>query len=477
MSTTTSSRTTRSRAGSRAGSGGNPPGAGGDGAPPGPGGQGGPGDPGGPNDPAGQEAQGNPVAFALSPSHINNQGLLDYSTKTGLASYEMAVAPMSKVLYDGSKENTHLFRAELTRRATACGWDTGAGDIINIPDAHNPLEVKDFVYQNQSLTKEDITAWANNTIVNQASRRVQNNFNAVQCLSSSIDDKMKKRILADKEDCKVGGVIIAALLFNVIMTKSEPSGMGTIRALKQEIRTMDSVIQSMKIDEFNDHVNRLITTLESHQVVMPDLMDHLFAAYRKAADNKFRDHIEEIEHKYLRGEVQYLNYTANQLMADALAEYNLRVSDKSSPWGALSEEQEEILLLKAEIKRVTADSTKKKKKKKQQRSTTQGNEETSVDRDESAKFKIPKWKLEKPKDETETKKFKGKTYYWCPHHYDGGMWSLHQPKDCKNRENKQRSDESKQDKISVNMAEESDETSEGEMQAAIAILAEDSDDE
>ena len=48
----------------------------------------------------------------------------------------------------------------------------------------------------------------------------------------------------------------------------------------------------------------MITTLESHQVVMLDLMDHLFAAYRKAADNKVREHIGEIEHRWLRGEDQ-----------------------------------------------------------------------------------------------------------------------------------------------------------------------------
>lgn len=72
------------------------------------------------------------------------------------------------------------------------------------------------------------------------------------------------------------------------------TSLGTIRALKQEIRAVGTIIPTMKIDEFNDHVSRLITTLESHGVDMPDLMDHLFAAYRKAADNKFREHIEEV---------------------------------------------------------------------------------------------------------------------------------------------------------------------------------------
>ena len=155
MSTVTS-RTTRSRAGSRAQNGPGVIGGGGPPNDPNPGGGGPPNDPnpppGGPGAP-GDGALGNvggPIAFALSPSHINNKGLLDYKTKAGLASYEMAVAPLSKDLYDGAKENTHLFRAEFLRRAVASGWDSGAGDIVNIPNGNNHMEQKNFNhYTNQ----------------------------------------------------------------------------------------------------------------------------------------------------------------------------------------------------------------------------------------------------------------------------------------------------------------------------------------
>ena len=256
--------------------------------------------------------------------------------------------------------------------------------------------------------------------------------------------------------------------------------MGTIRALKQEIRAVDTIIPTMKIDEFNDHVSRLITTLESHGVDMPDLMDHLFAAYRKASDNKFREHIEEVEHKWLRGEAQYDSSTASRLMADALAEYNLRVSDKSCPWGALTEEQEEILLLKAEIKRVTADSSKKKNRR-VQTPTSQVQTPPSTNRDASGKTKIPTWKFDQPTNGVSKKEHKGKTYHWCPHHYDGGMWSLHEPKDCKNRATKEGTSASQvnanSESVTVDMAEDSDGLSEEELQASIAILAEDSDEE
>ena len=121
---------------------GGPNGPGGPGGPNGPGGQGGLGGPGG------QGGQGNPIALALSPSHLNNQDLLDYITKAGLASYKMAVASLSKSLYDGTKENTHLFRVDFARRANACGWEVGVEDNINIPEVNHPNTTKGFIYQN-----------------------------------------------------------------------------------------------------------------------------------------------------------------------------------------------------------------------------------------------------------------------------------------------------------------------------------------
>ena len=91
----------------------------------------------------------------------------------------MAVAPLFKDLNDGAKENTHLFRAEFLRRAVASGWDSGARDIVNIPSGHDPMEQKNFIHQNQSLQKAEVEAWAQANIINQTTRKVQNNFNAV----------------------------------------------------------------------------------------------------------------------------------------------------------------------------------------------------------------------------------------------------------------------------------------------------------
>ena len=167
-------------------------------------------------------------------------------------------------------------------------------------------------------------------------------------------------------------------------------------------------------------------------------------------------------------------------MADALAEFNLHVSDKTSPWGALSEEQEEILLLKAKIKKVTADS-----KKRRNRSSTStagtGNQSQSSGQEgaeTSGKANVPKGKLVSPKNGAATMVKNGKTYHWCQHHYDNGMWALHEPKACKNRKDDVNgTTTTTSETIQANMTEDSDEDSVDEVQAAIAILAQDSDEE
>ena len=213
---------------------------------------------------------------------------------------------------------------------------------------------------------------------------------------------------------------------------------------------------------------------------MPDLIDHLFAAYRKAADSKFREHITDIEHKWLRGESQYTNYTADQLMADALAEFNLRVSDKTSPWGALSEEQEEFLLLKAEIEKVSVDSRKRRNRSSTSTAGTANESQSSGQEgtETPGKANMPKWKLVSPKDGATTMVKNGKTYHWCQHHYDNGMWALHEPKACKNRKDYVNgASKTASEIVQANMAEDSSEDSVDEVQAAIAILVQDSDEE
>ena len=58
------------------------------------------------------------------------------------------------------------------------------------------------------------------------------------------------------------------------------------------------------------------------------------------------------------------------------------------------------------------------------------------------------WKNKNPGEKSKMNK-DGKTYYWCTNHNQGaGMWVLHKPEDCRNRDDSEETDNNE----SVNMA-------------------------
>lgn len=87
-------------------------------------------------------------------------------------------------------------------------------------------------------------------------------------------------------------------------------------------------------------------------------------------------------------------------------------------WMRVDEDQQTILALQMEIKEFKASSKFKKKVDYRDKDGT-----TRSGRDEW------RWKRVQPGDaEAKTKKFKGKTYHWCPNH---NIWCLHKASECK----------------------------------------------
>ena len=72
-----------------------------------------------------QNPQPNPAAFAFSPAqlHTGNQ-LIDYSTKSGMAIFDTATAPLSDEKFDGTKGKLPAFKSDVQARATISGWDS-----------------------------------------------------------------------------------------------------------------------------------------------------------------------------------------------------------------------------------------------------------------------------------------------------------------------------------------------------------------
>lgn len=407
------------------------------------------------------------VAFALAPNQADDQ-VIDYSTKSGIKRFERAIESLSSKFNGKSNEMT-VFKGDLLLRATNCGWDNGMADadIINIADANGTA--RNLITEYSRLTKERIVQWATANIVNRQTRAAQNNANMYQCLYNTLEKSCQEDMLLRQHEFTVNGVKIAALLYKSIMSTASIDTSATVALTRTRLVSLDDLMINecnSNIQKFNVKVAELRQVLTRYGQQSEDLLINLFRGYNAAQDKYFQKYISDLEQDHLFGEA---DIDAETLMAKALTAYQVR--SEAGKWGVLSEEQQMIVAMKAELKtlkdsRLQLDPNKKKKgnrKKKQKQKN--GDKEKQKEKDDDEGDKKWAWKNVPPKgNQSNSKKFEGKTYYWCIHHNKGnGMWTLHKPEDCKSKPKGTEGDDS---------------TSNDQVQASAAMAAlESSDDE
>ena len=104
---------------------------------------------------------------------------------------------------------------------------------MNIPSLTNANIIKDMIFKNLQIEKEDTKQWDRNNVVNQSTWDVQNNHSTSKFLNHSLNSDMKKRTIPIVMECQRSGITIANLLFNVIMGKSEAAGKTNIQSIKK----------------------------------------------------------------------------------------------------------------------------------------------------------------------------------------------------------------------------------------------------
>jgi hypothetical protein len=335
----------------------------------------------------------------------------------------------------------NFFRANVHRKGVDSGWYETGGNIFNIEDTSvTPPKVYDIVYKTQEVPYNVIEQFANDNIVNKQNRAAQNNYMAVQSLFNSIDEDMMKRMLADKmsytleDNVTKEETAIAPLLFRSIIMKSETPGRGQIKVLKDNFKELPEKIKGMDIESFNDHVRSTETSLSSfgHKMDDEDLVQYVLEAYKHSDDHIFNEHFKKREGKWLKGEI---NLTFKELLQDGQAEYAARKHNKESTWGALSQEQQEIIALSAKVDVLKKEIKQKKRTGPSPRANENERDTLPNNRQKDAwKFKSTvNGKQHKAGDKI-TKN--GKDFWWCPNHHDSGMWCRHQPASCINNPNR-----------------------------------------
>ena len=374
--------------------------------------------------------------FALAPTlHPQQDNFIDYGTKEGQKIFDVISAALGiENKFDGKSSEINIFKQVLSERADFSGWSQGNNDIINIATG-NGNETKNLLDNYGVITKEMITTWAQNNIVNQQSRAAQNNYAMYKCLSESISENLKNAIVTKGVNCTVGNTKIAALLFKAIMDESEINTVATVSTIQLQLSRLHEIITggeiSGDITKFNQYVKDKIRELSCRGATFSGLILNLFHAYKSVSDSDFTTYIGTKETAFLHGE---LELTEDKLMSIAETDYKIRV--EKGTWGQLSAEQQQIVALSAQISQFKKS---KKNKSKKSGSKTEDDETTQDDtkgkkkkskKDKAKKGNDEKWAWKKvpPINGETTKTFEDKTYHWCPKHK---AWTLHKPSECR----------------------------------------------
>lgn len=376
--------------------------------------------------------------FALAPALLpQDAGFINYATTEGRKLYKDSTEALSDTKFDGKNDNIALFKEQLLSRALTCGWNNEDANIIDLPDDmdDNNANFYNIVNQPGMLSIDILTQWANADIVNEETRLAQNNFQMYQCLSASINDKMKKRLLAKQDIYIINDTPIAAIYYKLLMSKCQLDTKATVASIREKIRNLDQSIVTKfdcNIKEFNEYVDGLVEGLEARGETISDLLTTLFQAYKKVDDASFKKAIEIKEDSWLHGEADNMTYTG--LMAFAEHDYDIRV-DRGT-FREPTEDQKQIVALQATINSLKSNNgnnsqqTKKNKKKKKKKSDQDKDTESDADTKPKKKKSDDQWawKKVKPQDTSIPKVFNGKTYYWCPKH---NAFTLHKPEECR----------------------------------------------
>ena len=379
---------------------------------------------------------GNVATFALAPALVNTTSHIDYSTKEGSYLFNAATKELANK-FDIESPNITTFKSLLVDRATASGWNTGAGNIVTFDIQGESRNLIDYygIIPTEAI-KAQVEAYAGTQ-----TRQAQNSFQMYMCVMNSITEATITRSAVLQDRYMVEGIPSGPLFYKTIMEMATLDTRVTVAHVRENLANLDAYIISIDsdIDKFNQYVKEQLNILKNRGETTQDLMVNLFKAYEKADDQRFQDYIARKRDQYDEG----ANLTETGLMDEALKKFKTLVIDKK--WKALTADQEQIVALSAEVKqlkekKLVFDKRPKAKNKANNTNTNNNNKGNNNNnssgsnkkkqkkraREETAKWA---WKLVKPEDgKPKSKSVNGKQYHWCD---KCEKWTLHTPEEHK----------------------------------------------
>ena len=348
-----------------------------------------------------------PVRFALAPA-LASGDIIDFATPAGAKLFKAGTDALPTA-FDCTAVNLQLFLDQLKDKVAIFNWDS----IIMVPGEGH--EQKSLLDQYGELTYEQVKAHVTSYVATDT-RQAQDSFMLYNCIMNSLNEVAQKQVRNRGlvTSFHHGGRGSGALLLKVVIMVSHVDTRATVTAVRTKLSSLDSAMKEHNSDimVFNDHVLSLVSQLHARGEQTQDLLVNLFKGYKACRDAEFVEYIKKKEDVYEEGgQVEY-----NQLMDWAINKFKSR--KEAGTWGAKTTEEETIIALQAQIKKLV--SAKGKEKFKPKKKQTQ---------------EVDAWMKEAPAEgQSKTKKVNNRKFYWCHHH---SLWTRHSPDECqKARSNK-----------------------------------------
>jgi hypothetical protein len=166
------------------------------------------------------------------------------------------------------------------------------------------------------------------------------------------------------------------------------------------------------LSKFNQQVNEQLNILSSRGKSSNDIIINIFTGYLACSDKKFIEYIEICQDEHEEG----VDITYQLLMTKAEKKYQSRILNDE--WNSLSQEQEEIIALKAKVASLSERKTLVKQHNVKNNAPNHANKEIKKPsnhkhkRSPVEKKSKDKWQFEKPTNGTKVKQIKGSTWHF-----------------------------------------------------------------
>ena len=295
--------------------------------------------------------------FAHTPAQAR-ANLLDYELSGDAKIYNNATQKLTTV-FSLNKPNITVLLSELGDRANSSAWEqtievTVGGTPASATQPAVPGTKLHLLKDYGQLTLEQLRPVAEDYQAN-LNRDAQNDYMLYMCLSNSVDEATKAKLLHEKDSYMVGAkrnVASGLLYFKLLMNKAEVNSRAKATHIRDNLGSLDvymATTADSNIAKFNEYVKDQMMALTARGETTQDLLNNLFKGYAKADCEEFREFIKKTRWEWQNGR---FDYTPESLMDLCLDNYNTMLL--FGTWGAKFPQSELITVLQDQIQALSA---------------------------------------------------------------------------------------------------------------------------